>query len=196
MAVETPAYEVLEQDGSFELRRYRAYLTASVRVSAAGYGAAANAGFNPLAEYIFGDNRVSGHIAMTAPVSAGRASGQKIAMTAPVTAARSDDDYVVSFTMPSGYAMEDLPRPNSPSVILEQVGPRVVAAVRFSGYMNDGSAAKAQAGLEAWMDDQGLIPAGGPVSAQYDAPWKPWFARRNEILIPVEDDTVDGGIRP
>ena len=157
-----------------------------MHVAASSYGQAANAGFNPLADYIFGNNRTSDRIAMTVPVSAGRASGEKIAMTAPVTATQSGDEYVVSFTMPSGYSMESLPLPNNPRVILESVGPHVVAVVQFSGYFSDKSAAKAQAQLEEWMRDQGLTAAGEPVSAQYDAPWKPGFARHNEIMIPVE----------
>ncbi len=186
MSVESPEYEVIRRDGSFELRRYEGYLRAVVHVAASGYGQAANAGFGPLADYIFGNNRASGRIAMTVPVSASRVMGEKIAMTAPVTATRTDDDYVVSFTMPSGYSMEDLPQPNNPLVVLESVGPHVVAAVRFSGYFSDKHSAKAQAQLEEWMQQQGLTAAGEPVSAQYDAPWKPGFARHNEIMIPVE----------
>ncbi len=191
MAIGTPAYEVLRHDGPFELRRYEGYLTANVRVPASGYGQAANNGFNALADYIFGNNRESDRIAMTAPVTAGRAEGQKIAMSAPVTARQSEDDYVVSFTMPAGYSLDDLPRPNNPAVTLEAVGPHVLAAVRFSGYFNDKTAAGNQAELEVWMSEQGLAAAGEPVVAQYDAPWKPWFARRNEILIPVETALSD-----
>jgi len=186
VSVESPTYEVVRRDGPFELRRYEGYLRAAVHVAASSYGQAANAGFNPLADYIFGNNRTSDHIAMTAPVSAGRESGEKIAMTAPVTAAQSGDDYVVSFTMPSGYSMSDLPLPNNPRVVLESVGPHVVAVVTFSGYMSDKSGAKAQAQLEEWMRDQGLTAAGEPVSAQYNAPWIPGFARHNEIMIPVQ----------
>jgi hypothetical protein len=186
VSVESPAYEVIRRDGPFELRRYEGYLRAVVHVAASSYGQAANAGFNPLADYIFGNNRAADRIAMTAPVSASRASGEKIAMTAPVTATRADDEYVVSFTMPSGYSMENLPLPNNPRVILESVGAHVVAAVKFSGYMSDKSGAKAQEQLEDWMRGQGLTAAGEPVSAQYDAPWKPGFARHNEIMIPVD----------
>ena len=186
MSVESPAYEVIRRDGQFELRRYEGYLRAVVHVAASSYLEATNAGFNPLADYIFGNNRAADRIAMTAPVSASRASGEKIAMTAPVTAARTDDDYVVSFTMPSGYSMEDLPLPNNPRVILESVGPHVVAVVKFSGYLSDKSGAKAQEQLEEWMRAQGLSAVGDPVSAQYDAPWKPGFARHNEIMIPVQ----------
>jgi hypothetical protein len=187
MAVETPAYEVLRHEGPFELRRYEGYITARVHVRASGYGAAASAGFNPLAGYIFGNNHASDRIAMTAPVTAGRQEGETIAMTAPVTAARSQGDYVVTFTMPSGYSMEDLPKPNDPRVILEAVGPHEVAAVRFGGRMSERSAARARRDLELWMDEQGLRAAGEPVVAQYDAPYVPGFVRRNEILIPVEE---------
>ena len=192
MSVASPEYEVLTQDGSFELRRYAGYLTASVHVSASDYGQASSAGFNPLADYIFGNNHASDRIAMTAPVSAGRVCCQKIAMTAPVTAAQAEDDYVVSFTMPAEYSsLDDLPRPNNPAVTLEEVAPHVVAAVRFGGYFSDKHAAKAQAELETWMAEQGLTPAGEPVAAQYDSPWKPGFARRNEIMIPVDEEGLD-----
>ena len=191
MAVETSAYEVLRHDGAFELRRYKGYLTANVRVAASSYGQAANEGFAPLADYIFGNNHESDRIAMTAPVSAGRACCQKIAMTAPVTAGRSQDDYLVSFTMPSEYSMADLPQPNNPLVTLESVEAHLAAAVRFSGHMSEKSFSEARAELEEWMGEQGLSSVGEPVSAQYDAPWKPGFARRNEVLIPVEDTSAD-----
>lgn len=186
MAVETPAYEVLIKDGPYEVRRYDAYLVAAVHVNATGFGSAANAGFNPLADYIFGNNHESGRIAMTVPVSAAR-SGRKIAMTAPVTSARTGDDYVVSFTMPSSCTMDTLPEPNNPAVELARFEPRTVAAVRFSGFFSDLKAAEEQSALEAWMARRGLVAAGEPVAAQYDAPWKVWFARRNEIIIPIEE---------
>ena len=191
MSVESPGYEVMRQNGAIELRRYEGYLTANVRVTAENYGQASSAGFNPLADYIFGNNHASDRISMTAPVTAGRVCCQKIAMTAPVTATQSEDDYVVSFTMPSGYSMEDLPQPNNTAVSLEPVGPHVAAVVRFNGYFGDKKAAQAQAELESWIAEQGLTPISEPVAAQYDAPWKPGFARRNEIMIAVEDVPVE-----
>ena len=112
-------------------------------------------------------------------------------MTAPVTATQSEDDYVVSFTMPSGSSMADLPRPNNPDVTLEAVGSRLVAVVRFSGYFNEKSFAHAESDLREWMRQQSLTPVGEPVSAQYDAPWKPGFARHNEVQIPAEDAAPD-----
>jgi hypothetical protein len=186
MATETPKYEVLSHDGPFELRRYAGYLTANVLVTAGDYRQAMSAGFNPLADYIFGNNGASDRISMTAPVTAGRACCQKIAMTAPVTAQHSEDEYVVSFTMPSGYSKESLPQPNNAAVTIEQVSPHLAAVVRFGGHFSGSKAAQAQAELESWIDEQGLTAVGEPIAAQYDAPWKPGFARRNEIMILVE----------
>jgi len=40
--------------------------------------------------------------------------------------------------------------------------------------------------LEQWMSENELQAAGEPVWARYDPPFKPWFMRRNEILIPVK----------
>jgi hypothetical protein len=186
MAVESPKYEVLRHDGPFELRRYAGYLTATVRVTAGDYGRAMNEGFNPLADYIFGDNHSSDHISMTAPVTAGRACCQKIAMTAPVTAQQAEDEYMVSFTMPSSYSLDDLPQPNNSSVSIESVAAHLAAAARFGGYFSGSKAARAQAELESWIGEQGLTAVGEPIVAQYDPPWKPGFARRNEIMIIVE----------
>jgi hypothetical protein len=144
-----------------------------------------SAGFNPLADYIFGNNHAADRISMTAPVTAGRVCCQKIAMTAPVTARQSEDEYVVSFTMPSGYSLETLPQPNNTAISIESVDAHLAAVVRFGGSFSESKAAQAQAQLESWIGEQGLVPVGEPTLAQYDPPWKPGFARRNEIMIVV-----------
>jgi hypothetical protein len=190
MSVQTPQYEVRKHDGAFELRHYASYLTASVRVTAGDYGRAMNEGFGPLADYIFGNNHASDHISMTAPVTAGRACCQKISMTAPVTAQQSQDEYVVSFTMPAEYSMDTIPKPNSPAVSLEPTPAHLAAVVRFGGSFSGGKAAQAQSQLESWIAEQGLTAVGGPIVAQYDPPWKPGFARRNEIMINVEAENA------
>jgi len=186
MSAETPEYEVLAQEGSFELRRYAGYLTANVLLNAAGYEQAMNGGFGPLAEYIFGANHVSDRISMTVPVTAGRVCCQKIPMTVPVTAQKSEAQYVVSFTMPSGYSIDDIPQPNNADVTIEQVSPHLAAVARFSGHLSESKAAEAVIELESWIARQNLTVLGEPIAAQYDAPWKPGFARRNEMMIVVE----------
>ncbi|HET6352140.1 MAG TPA: heme-binding protein [Coriobacteriia bacterium] len=187
MGAHAPEYEVLTHDGAFELRRYAEYLTANVRVGAGDYGRAMSLGFTPLADYIFGNNHASDRIAMTAPVTAGRACCQKIPMTTPVTAQESEDEYVVSFTMPSDYSMDDLPLPNDAAISIESVGVHLAAAARFGGNFAGSKAAQARAQLESWISEQGLRAVGEPIVAQYDPPWTPGFVRRNEIIIVVEE---------
>ncbi|MDZ4179822.1 MAG: heme-binding protein [Coriobacteriia bacterium] len=170
MADEAPDYEVLRHDGSFELRRYAGYLTANVRVTALDYNRAMNAGFDPVADFIFGNNHVA----------------DRISMTAPVTARRSEDEYVVSFTMPSGYSLETPPRPNNTEVSIEPVDSHLAAVVRFGGKSSGTKAAQAQTQLKSWIEEQGLVALGESVVAQYDPPWKPGFARRSEVMIVVD----------
>jgi hypothetical protein len=186
-----------------ELRRYPPNLTASVKAEASGYNEATYAGFGPLADYIFGNNTESGSIAMTAPVTASR-SGTKIAMTAPVTAERDRNEqletaqplctmhcageYIVRFTMPSRFvSVDELPRPNDRRVSLDEVPAHLAAVARFGGRLDDSAVAAAVGQLTEWIEREGLVAVGDPEVAQYDAPWKPGFARRNEVLIPVQD---------
>jgi hypothetical protein len=201
---EQRAYEVVRSDGSLELRRYPAYITASVTVDAGGYDEAANAGFSALGGYIFGNNVASGSIPMTAPVTAER-SGEKIAMTVPVTSERAQHDelqsasplctvncageYVVRFTMPSAYgSVEDLPAPNDPRVVLEAVPEHLAVAATFGGRLDDETVAAAIEQLRGWIEVDGFEAMGEPEAGQYDAPWKPGFVRRNEVVIPVRPE--------
>lgn len=203
MATERRAYEVVRREGSLELRRYPAYLTASVTVDANGHNEATNAGFNALAGYIFGNNSAAGSIPMTAPVTSSRSEGRKIAMTVPVTSERARHDelqsasplctvscageYIVRFTMPSQYAsVDELPAPNDRRVVLETVPEHLAVAVAFGGRLDDQAFATAVEQLEEWIERDGLEVIGEPEAAQYDAPWKPGFVRHNEVLIPVK----------
>ena len=59
---ERQKYQVLKSINGIEIRNYSPYVTADILVNEE-YDKAANQGFRPLANYIFGNN-----IAMTAPV--------------------------------------------------------------------------------------------------------------------------------
>lgn len=204
MSAESPTYETLLARDGVELRRYNPYIRAHVSVEASDYSDATNRGFGALADYIFGNNRAEGSIAMTAPVTSEREGGARIAMTVPVTSERERAErmggaaplctvhcpgaYVVSFTMPSHFSVvDDLPAPNNPHVTLEAVPEHLMVVASFSGRLNDESFAAHLAHARTWMSAQGLIETGEPVAAQYDAPWKPGFARHNEVQIPVAD---------
>ena len=167
--VETPDYTIELADGAIEIRNYPALVVASIE-KAGDRNAAARAAFGPLAGYITARER----------------PGEKIAMTAPVTQARDDQDWVVSFIMPSGRTLEDLPVPTG-SVRLSDIPPRRVAAIRFSGRWTDARFAAAEDRLNAWLSTNGLTASGPTQYAYYNDPFTPPFLRRNEVQIEISD---------
>ena len=182
-SVEEPAYTVEQIHAGFEVRRYGPRVVAETTVP----GPAAQAGsraFKLLAGYIFGKNKGERKIAMTAPVTQ-TAEPVRIAMTAPVTqaAAAQDGDYVVRFTMPAGYTLATLPEPLDAAVQLRELPPLRVAAIQYSGRWTDENYDEHLKLLRQRMNAAGLAARGEPVYARYDAPYVPWFMRRNEIWI-------------
>jgi hypothetical protein len=68
---------------------------------------------------------------------------------------------------------------------LRQVSERRLAALRFSGTWGEDRFRDHESKLLAMLEKRGMEPAGKTVFARYDPPFKPWFLRRNEVLIPV-----------
>lgn len=182
MAIEEAPYEVVKGEGSFEVRDYAPHIIAETFVDG-DFEDAGGSAFRRLFRYISGENRSQTKIAMTAPVS--QAPGEKIAMTAPVGQQKSGDRWVVSFMMPAAYRMGTLPVPDDPEVVLRQVPARRMATVRYSGFWSENNYRKNKLKLEAWIQKEGLTVNGEPIWARYNAPFVPWFMRRNEILVPV-----------
>jgi hypothetical protein len=184
MAIEEAAYKVLKKDGRFEIRDYTPHILAETIVDG-DIEQAGNKAFNRLFNYISGENRSSTKVAMTAPVSQ-EPKGEKIEMTAPVGQQNVQGQWAVSFMMPSSYTLETLPDPLNPDVSLRQVPARRMAAVRYSGFWSEKRYLRFRKELETWVLNQNLTIVGNPVWARYNAPYTPWFLRRNEILIPVD----------
>ncbi|MFZ4808372.1 MAG: SOUL family heme-binding protein [Hyphomicrobiaceae bacterium] len=180
--VEQPAYRVVQQDGAIELRDYPALVVAEV-TRPGDRREAVNAAFGPLARYIFARERAGPAIPMTVPVTQ---QGAPIAMTAPVTqqpAAGAGGSWAVRFVMPSRYTLETLPVPAGADVRLVPVPAVRRAVIRFSGIATDSAIAREQARLEDWVARRGVRPAGPPTYAYYNAPFTPWFLRRNEVWL-------------
>lgn len=181
-AIEEAAYRVEFADGDFETRIYEPHILAEVYFD--DFDEAQDRGFGMLFKYISGANRSQAKIAMTAPVSQEPAS-EKIAMTAPVGQEKSGEGWRFSFMMPAEYTMDTIPEPENEAVSIRQVPERRMAAVRYSGRWTRAGFEKHKALLESWMNERGLMADGEAVWARYNAPWTPWFMRRNEVLIPV-----------
>jgi hypothetical protein len=123
---------------------------------------------------------------MTAPVVQAD-SRTKIAMTAPVVQeAENPEKYRVAFVLPASLTIETAPEPTSPRVHLRAVPESLAAALRFGGRWSETSYRSHLAELTAAITDAGLEPVGSPRFARFDPPFKPWFLRRNEVVLDVE----------
>ena len=167
---EQQVYEVLESSPGFELRRYAPHVVAEVEI-VGSFERAGNAAFRPLISYISGRNR----------------SKTKVAMTAPVVQETLADSntHLVSFVMPDGSTTAALPVPVDGQVSVHEVPEQLAAVATFSGRWTEGSYNEHVAALRKDVAAAGLTATGRPHYARFDPPWKPWFLRRNEVVLPV-----------
>lgn len=183
---EQPSYEVVEELGSVEIRRYGPRLVAQTVVEADDEMEARAAAFRILAAYIFGDNTAKDDIAMTTPVAVEQQS-MKIDMTTPVeTAAVENGRYAMRFFLPSSLTLETAPAPTYPRVQLAVVPANTLAVQRFSGSRRPQAVAKRSDDLLRALSGSKWHPVGRPFSLFYDPPWTISFLRRNEVVVSVE----------
>ncbi|NQV29932.1 MAG: heme-binding protein [Candidatus Marinimicrobia bacterium] len=183
MAIEEANYKILRKDGPFELRRYDPYLLAETIISGEMEEASSKA-FRRLFNYISGSNHSKSKVAMTAPVSL-ETAGEKISMTTPVSQERMDDAWAISFMMPASYTESTIPVPDDSRVRIRVVPAKEMAIIRYSGRWTSSRYEKHKQELELWISSQGLTIAGEAIWARFNAPFTPWFMRRNEVQIPV-----------
>jgi hypothetical protein len=88
--------------------------------------------------------------------------------------------------MPSGYSLQNLPRPAGTDVQLREIPPARRAAIRFSGWWSDELFKAKDAALREWLKGKGIEVTGTPVFAYYNDPFTPGFLRRNEILYDLK----------
>ena len=181
MADEGPRYQILDAPAAFasqniEVRLYEKAHIAIVKVDSRNWRGAANAAFQPLASYIFGDNE----------------RGENIGMTSPVTTHKQDELWEVRFFMPHRYDRNNLPNPQSPYVQITTMDAVTLAAIRFNGPANGAGAtanfAKHEDKLRAALASQNLPDKGAAHYAVYNGPWTPNIMRRNEVLIELNQE--------
>ena len=192
---EQQPYLVLRTEPGFELRRYPAHMVAEVTVSA-GFDDAGNRAFGYLFGYTTGENRSQRKVAMTSPVVQQSAS-HEMEMTAPVVQTTADaGSYTVAFVLPATITAETAPEPVRPEVRVRLVPQSLSAATRYSGRWTQASDQKHCADLLVDVVAAGMASIGEPRFACFDPPYKPWFLRRNEVLLDVADGTAPEGTAP
>ena len=181
---EQQPFDLVRHAAGFDLRRYPEHVVAEITVRA-GFDEAGNTAFRSLFGYISGQNHARDAIAMPAPVVQS-APSQKVAMTAPVVQHEDvDGTYDVAFVLPAAMTAGTAPLPTNPAVRIRVVPSTLAAVSRYSGRWS-------QAAFEAHLERlrnkvvaAGLEPVGAPRFARFDPPIKPWFLRRNEVVLDV-----------
>ena len=170
-AIETLGFERTDQLGEVEVRNYERHLLASVDVDGS-FKDAGNAAFRPLFRYISGRN----------------ADEQEIAMTAPViqSASRKDDAaWTVSFVMPASLLKTGAPRPNTERVEIVERSEQLIAALPYSGSWRVGLFEENKKELIQQLERSPYSICGEIMWARHNAPFTPWFLKKNEVLVPV-----------
>jgi hypothetical protein len=182
-AIEEPSFEVIKRYPQFEVRKYQAYIVAEVIVPGPA-DKAGNVAFGYLGGYIFGKNKGSKKIDMTAPVTQTPAP-IKIEMTAPVAQTAVENGYLVQFTMPKNFTLETLPEPNDPKVKLREIPSQTFAVLTYSGSWSQSLYEENLAQLRTRAGEAGLKLVGEPIFSRYNGPISLPFMRRNEIWIQI-----------
>ena len=170
---ERQKFTVVRKYEGFEVREYLPCSLAEVKVSA-DYSSAGSVAFRSLFGYISQGNQRSEKIAMTAPVI----SAQKVDKAA-------DDEWFVSFVMPAGSTVADLPDPNDPRVVLRQLDAETCIAASFRGRANEDVVKRKVAELRALAAKENIALSQETRICRFDPPMKPGFLQYNEIVIPI-----------
>ena len=183
MAIEEPDYRIVRTIDDVEIRDYAPFTVAEVTID----GPASEAGgkaFPILAGYIFGKNKGERQLPMTAPVTQTEAP-VRMAMTAPVTQTAMPGGQIVQFVLPKGVTVASAPEPLDTRVQVRAMPERRFAVLRYSGLWSVANDEAQRRRLEGVLRSAGLVAIGEPTYSRYNAPFTPWFMRRNEVWIPI-----------
>lgn len=184
-AIEQPKYAVVQTNPDYEIRKYEPYIVAEVVVPGPESEAGGQA-FSLLGGYIFGKNKGERKLEMTAPVVQTPVAPAKIEMTAPVVQTPTASGFLVQFMMPSAYTLATLPEPLDAKVKLRQVEGKTVAAHTYSGGWSQSNYDEHLNILKQALAKAGVKTQGEPLYSRYNAPFTPWFLRKNEIWFNIQ----------
>jgi hypothetical protein len=166
-ATKEQPYKVIRTEKDFEIRFYPPATMATIRSSARTYKELSGPGFRKLAGYIFGGNEKE----------------TKIAMTTPVHMDINDSLSSMSFVMPEGYSLANLPKPKDAQVELVTTEGEFVAAIRFSASDKDIKSNRLK--LENALKAASVTHKGNFRFLGYNPPYQ-LFGRRNEVVVTVD----------
>ena len=167
--VERQKYNLIKVADGFEIRYYPKAIMATVATKGHKNNKNANQNFRTLAGYIFGGNK----------------GAQKISMTAPVYMERDTDVNRMSFVLPSGYTINELPNPNDSAIKIHYSDDGYFAALSFRGFAGEHKIVKKENELKQLLKKNGYATIGKFSYLGYNAPWE-IINRQNDIVVKIE----------
>ena len=169
---ERQKFELVRSFKQFELRRYEPCVVAEVEMSA-DFNSAASGAFRYLFNYISKGNESSTSIAMTAPVIASNQSST------------DTQKWKISFVMPAGSKLEQMPRPLDSKVKMVELGIQECVSISFKGRATDQHVEKYEKQLRKLAESEGIELSEETRINRFDPPFKPGFLQYNEVVIPL-----------
>jgi hypothetical protein len=163
MSYEKLKYEILSEDGPYQIRKYEPFLKMETPQSS-------DSGFSKLFRYITGHN----------------ANHQKIAMTVPVITDLSTQ--TMSFTMPKDIADKGAPKPLDDSIKLIDEPERFYLSYTFKGSKD---LKKTVDALMYYADRSHLEVIGTPKILTYQGPMMPSMFKTYDVIIEIHYETYE-----
>ncbi|RAP32129.1 hypothetical protein DID75_05325 [Candidatus Marinamargulisbacteria bacterium SCGC AG-410-N11] len=164
-------YKLLQKENNIEIRYYNKVMSAQVTITGNRKTAASSA-FRVLFKFIDGNNNKNQKIPMTSPVS--QISSSKIT-------------WDITFFMPASMIKGETPTPLDSRIKIIELNQIKLAAIRFSGRASTSNLENHTSILRDYLIQNKLQFINKPHYAFYNAPFVPWFLRRNEVLFELID---------
>jgi hypothetical protein len=169
---ETPEYQVMLKEKTFEIRRYADFLIVEYENEEDPFS---QKGFGTLFRYISNDNQ----------------EGQKISMTVPVIEEMTGNKRKMAFVVPRKH-WENTPLPNDPHLGIKSFDSGIFAVIRYSGLSNRQKENSNWELLKKWVEQKGYRRVSNAMLAFYNSPFALPMVRRNEIMVRVEPERQKG----
>jgi hypothetical protein len=162
-------YEVMEKYDEFEIRAYEAASFCSITIGKASTFEDSQKSFRSIAQYLLGDNRSNQRIGMTKPVQLGMG-----------------DSIEVALKVPNHMQLQQMPKAENPCIQCFHEQERIMAVIRFNGWMSQRKFEKYASRLKEQLDKHNIQTFGDFIYHGYNPPYE-LLNRRNEILIAISN---------
>lgn len=164
---ETIPYQVIKKENKIEIRKYDNVLLASTKTYV---NDRLDSGFSNVFRYISGAN----------------SDQSKISMTTPVVSFEEDNQLVTGFYVPSKYSKDNVPRPTSEQVYIQELSSAIYIVITFRGSWTDKNFDKHDLELIDYIHKAGYKIISPRLIFRYQPPFVPGIFRHNEIAYQVK----------